>query len=124
MSPASQASPLNSPSSDTVSLNKEGGFFSSDKRILRSAVLRQVYWSSRQVNNPWKGGRAETSFMRLADASGKALVEYKDEGHSLRRLGIMGINLELTLEGLDEVATSGMAMLSEEQTGVRAARPR
>lgn len=62
--------------------------------------------------------------MRLADASGKALVEYKDEGHSLRRLGIMGINLELTLEGLDEVATSGMAMLSEEQTGVRAARPR
>ena len=111
-------------SSGIVSLNKEGGFFSNDKRTMRSAALGQVYWSSRQVNNPWKGGRLETSFMKLVDASGKALVEYKDEGHTLKRMGVIKIGVELTQEGLDEVVVSGMAMLSEEQTGVRAAGPR
>ena len=49
------------PSSGTVSLNKEGGFFSDNKRTMLSTVLGQVYWSSRLVNNPWKGGRSETS---------------------------------------------------------------
>ncbi len=62
--------------------------------------------------------------MKLADARGKALVEYKDEGHTLKRMGIIEIGVELTQEGLDEIVVSGMAMLSEEQTGVRAARPR
>ena len=108
--------------SSTVSLNKEGGFFGNDKRTMRSAVLGHVYWSSRQVNNPWKGGRSETSFMRLADARGKTLVEYKDEGHTLKEMGVMEIGAELTQEALDEVVVSGMAMLSEEQTGVRATR--
>lgn len=76
------------PSSGTISPNKEGGFFSNDKRTMRSAALGQVYWSGRQVNTPWKGGRSETSFMKLADAGGKALVEYKDEGHALKRMGV------------------------------------
>lgn len=30
--------------SGTVSMNKEGGLFSTDKRTLRSAVLGEVYW--------------------------------------------------------------------------------
>ena len=115
---------LKMPSSGVISLNKEGGFFGNDKRTMRSAILGQVYWSSRLINNPWKGGRSETSFMKLADASGKALVEFKDEGHTLKRMGIFEIGVELTQEGLDEIVVSGMAMLSEEQTGVRAARPR
>ena len=34
----------------------------------------------------------------------------------------MEIGAELTQEALDEVVVSGMAMLSEEQTGVRATR--
>ena len=80
-------------SSDAVTLNKEGGFFSNDKRAMRSAVLGHVYWSSRQVNNPWKGGRLETSFMRLADAKGRTLVEYKDEGHTLARMGVLEIRM-------------------------------
>ncbi len=62
--------------------------------------------------------------MKLADASGKVLVEYRDEGHTLKRMGAIEIGVELTQEGLDEIVVSGMAMLSEEQTGVRAARPR
>ena len=33
-------------SSDAVTLNKEGGFFSNDKRAMRSAVLGHVCWSS------------------------------------------------------------------------------
>lgn len=111
---------LTLPSAATAPLNKEGGFFSNDKRAMRSAVLGQVCWSSRQVNNPWKGGRAETSFMRLVDANGKTLVEYKDEGHTLERMGVVEVGVELTRGGLDEVVVSGMAMLSEEQTGVRA----
>ena len=113
---------LKFPSSGTVSLNKEGGFFSNDKRTMRSAILGQVYWSSRQVNNPWKAGRLETSFMKLSDMSGKTLVEYKDEGHSLKRMGVMNVYAELNEEGLDEIVISGMAMLSEEQTGMRAKR--
>lgn len=108
----------------TVSLNREGGFFSNDKRGMRSALLSRVYWSSRRVNNPWKGGRSETSFMKLADAGGKALVEYRDEGHTLKRMGVVEIYAELALEGLDEVVVNGMAMLSEEQTGVKGARLR
>lgn len=115
---------LKSPDSGTVSLNKEGGFFSNDNRTMRSAVFGQVYWSSRQVNNPWKRGRLETSFMKMTDASGNSLVEFKDEGHTLKRMGIMEIGVELTQEGMDEVVVSGMAMLSEEQTGVRASRLR
>lgn len=115
---------LKLPSSGIVSLNKEGGFFSNDKRTMRSAVLGQMHWSSRQVNNPWKAGRLETSFMKLADSSGKTLVEYKDEGHTMKRMGIMEIYAELTQEGLDEVVVSGMAMLSEQQTGVKATRSR
>lgn len=62
--------------------------------------------------------------MRLGDTSGKTLVEYKDEGHTLKRMGVMEVYAELTQEGLDEVVVSGMAMLSEEQTGVRATRLR
>lgn len=115
---------LKLPSSGTVSLNKEGGFFSNDKRAMRSAVLGQMCWSSRQVNNPWKGGRLETSFMKLVDTSGKTLAEYRDEGHLLKRMGVMEIYADLSQEGLDEVVVSGMAMLSKEQTGVGATRPR
>lgn len=111
-------------SSGIVSLNKEGGFFSNDKRTMQSTVLGQLYWSSRQANNPWKGGRLETSFMKLVDTSGKTLVEYRDGGQTLKRMGVMGIYAELTQEGLDEVVVSGMAMLSEEQTGIRATRVR
>ena len=106
-------------SSGTVSLDKEGGFFSNNKRTLPSKVLGQVYWTSRLANNPWKGGRLETSFMKLADTSGKTLVEYKDEDYTLKRLGVLEIHVELTREGLEEVVVSGMAMLSEEQTGVK-----
>lgn len=115
---------LKFPSTGTVSLNKEGGFFSNDKRTMRSSRLGQVYWSSRQVNNPWKRGRLETSFMKMVDMNGKALVEYKDEGHTLKRMGSIEIGVELTQEELDEVVVSGMAMLSEEQTGMRVSRLR
>ena len=62
--------------------------------------------------------------MKLVDTSGKTLVEYRDGGQTLKRMGVMGIYAELTQEGLDEVVVSGMAMLSEEQTGIRATRVR
>lgn len=62
--------------------------------------------------------------MKMTNMNGKALVEYKDEEHTLKRMGSMDIGVELTEEGLDEVVVSGMAMLSEEQTGVRVSRVR
>ncbi len=57
--------------------------------------------------------------MKLTGADGKTLVEYKDEGHTLKRMGALEIKVELTQEELDEVVVSGMAMLSQEQTGVK-----
>ena len=60
--------------------------------------------------------------MRLADASGRTLVEYKDEGHTWNRMGVLEIRNELTREALDEIVVSGMAMTSEEQTGVKVRR--
>ena len=60
--------------------------------------------------------------MRLVDASGRTLVEYKDEGHTLNRMGVLEIRIELTGEALEEVVVSGMAMMSEEQTGVQVRR--
>ena len=62
--------------------------------------------------------------MKMVDMNGKALVEYKDEGHTLKRMGSIEIGVELTQEELDEVVVSGMAMLSEEQTGMRVSRLR
>lgn len=62
--------------------------------------------------------------MKLVDANGRALVEYRDEGHTLKRMGVLEIGVELTQEELDEVVVSGMAMLSVEQTGVRPLRAR
>ena len=62
--------------------------------------------------------------MKLVDTSGKTLAEYRDEGHILKRMGVLEIYADLSQEGLDEVVVSGMAMLSKEQTGVRATRPR
>ena len=58
--------------------------------------------------------------MKLVNTSGMTLVEYMDEGHTLKRMGVVEIYAELTQEGLDEVVVSGTAMLSEEQTGIRA----
>ena len=113
---------LPSSSSPAITLDKEGGFFSNGKRTMETAVLGHVYWSSRQVNNPWQGGRLETSFMKLADESGRILVEYRDEGHTLERMGVWEVAVEVRQEGLDEIVVSGMAMLSEEQTGVKVRR--
>lgn len=96
-------------SSGTVSLNKEGGFFSTDKRTLRSAVLGEVYW---------KGGYAQTGFMKLVDGNGKSVVEYKDMRMEMNKMGIMEIDTELGQEGLDDVVVSAMAMLSEERTSM------
>ncbi|KAF6241789.1 hypothetical protein HO173_000501 [Letharia columbiana] len=97
--------------SGTVSMNKEGGLFSTDKRTLRSAGLGEVYW---------KGGYSETGFMKLVDGNGKSLVEYKDMRMSMKTMGILEINVELGQEGLDEVVVSGIAMLSEERTSMSA----
>ena len=61
--------------------------------------------------------------MKLADTCGKTLVEYEDEDYTLKRLGVIEARTELTQEALEEAVVSGMAMLSEDQTGVRAKRP-
>lgn len=97
--------------SGTLSLNKEGGFFSTDKRTLRSAAMGEVFW---------KGGYSMTGFLKLVDGKGKSLVEYKDQRVSGSRMGIIEILMELGQEGLDEVVVSGMAMLSEEKTSMSA----
>ena len=60
--------------------------------------------------------------MRLADAKGRSLVEYKDEGHTLDRMGVLEIGVELMREALDEVVVDGMARMSEEQMGVKIRR--
>ncbi|KAL9066465.1 MAG: hypothetical protein Q9161_007528 [Pseudevernia consocians] len=96
--------------SGTVSLNKEGGLFSSDKRTFRSAELGEVHW---------KGGYSETGFMKLVDANGKSLVEYKAQRVG-SKIGTLEIDTELGQEGLDEVVVSGIAMLSEEATSMSA----
>ena len=98
-------------SSGPVSLNKEGGFFSTDKRTFRTAALGDVYW---------KGGYAQTGFMKLVNGKDKSLVEYKDQRVTMKKTGILEIHMELGQEGLDEVAVSGMAMLSESRTSMSA----
>lgn len=93
----------------TTSLNKEGAtFFSTDKRTLRSGVLGEVYW---------KGGYA-SGFLKMVDGQNKSLVEYKDKRVSGSKMAVMEIHVELGQEGLDEVVTSGIAMLSEERTSM------
>lgn len=82
--------------------------FSTDKRTLRSAVLGEVYW---------KGGYA-SGFLKLVDGRNKSLVEYKDQRVSGSKMAVMEIHMELGEEGLDEVVTSAMAMLSEEKTSM------
>lgn len=95
-------------SSGIVSLNKEGGFFSTNKRTFRSAVLGEVYW---------KGGVSITGFMKMDDGKGETLVQYKPM-RNMGRMGTMEIGTELAQEGLDEVVVSGIAMLSEEMTSM------
>ena len=94
--------------SGEVSLNKEGGLISTDKRTLRSAALGEVYW---------QGGYSMTGFMKLVDGKGKSLVEYKAM-RVTSRMGTMEIHVELGQEGLDEVIVSGVAMLSEGMTSM------
>ena len=94
--------------SGVVSLNKEGGLISTDKRTLRSAALGEVYW---------QGGYSMTGFMKLVDGKGKSLVEYKAM-RVTSRMGTMEIHVELGQEGLDEVVVSGIAMLSEGMTSM------
>ena len=96
--------------SGTVSLDKEGGLFSTNKRTLRSAVLGEVYWNGRY---------AQVGTMKLVDGNGKSLAEYK----AMRvdgRMGTIAVNTELGQEGLDEVVVSGIAMLSEEMSSMSA----
>ena len=96
--------------SGTVSLDKEGGLFSTNKRTFRSAVLGEVYWNGRY---------AQVGTMKLVDGNGKILAEYK----AMRvdgRMGTIAVNTELGQEGLDEVVVSGIAMLSEEMSSMSA----
>ena len=67
----------------------------------------------------WKGGYA-SGFMKLVDGHDKSLVEYKDKMVSGDKMAVMEIHVELGQEALDEVVTSGVAMLSEEKTSMRA----
>jgi len=94
--------------SGTVSLNKEGGLISGDKRTFRGPMLGEVYW---------KGGYAMSGFIKLVDAKGKSMVEYKAQRVG-SRMGTLEIDMEMGQEGLDEVAVSGVAMLSEERTSM------
>lgn len=97
-------------SSGTVSLNKEGGAFSTNKRTFRSAVLGEVYW---------KGGYSLGGFIKLVNGNGMSLVEYK----AIRlgsKMGVMEIHMELGQEGLDEIVVGGLATLSEETTSMSA----
>ena len=55
---------------------------------------------------------------------GKNLVEYQDEGQSVKRMAVLEIRVELTQKGFDEAVISGMAMLPKEHTGVRTMRQR
>ena len=96
--------------SGTVSLNKEGGFFSTDKRTFRSAVLGEVYW---------KGGYSQTGFIKLVDGHMKSVVEYKPMRHG-GKIGTMEIDIEIGQDGLDEMVVSGMAMLSDSMTSMSA----
>lgn len=57
--------------------------------------------------------------MKLVDANGKSLVEYKGQRVG-SKMGILEIDTELGQEGLDEVVVSGIAMLSEEMTSMSA----
>ena len=62
------------------------------------------------------------SFMRLADGEGRILVGHRDEGHTLDRMGVLEVGVEVMWEALDEVVVSGMAMMLEEQKGAEGRR--
>ena len=99
-------------SSGTTTFNKEGGLFSSDKRILRSAELGEVHWQG-------GGSFSQSGFSKLVDANGKSLVDYKDMRVD-SKMGTMDVHVELGKEALDEVVVSGIAMLSEERASMGA----
>ncbi len=58
-----------------------------------------------------------SGFIKLVDAKGKSMVEYKAQRVG-SRMGTLEIDMEMGQEGLDEVAVSGVAMLSEERTSM------
>lgn len=59
--------------------------------------------------------------MKLVDGTGKSLVEYKDRRMTGRVTGVLELHVEIGQEGLDEVAVTAIAMLSEERTSMGAA---
>jgi len=107
---------LNFPTkSGSVSLNREGGLLSSDKRVLHSSVLGEVHFRTRVDSDPWKNGALMTSFIRCVDGEGRDLLVYRDESYHVDRMGCLEIDNPLSQEGLDEVIVSAIAILSVER---------
>lgn len=91
--------------------NKEGGFFSTDKRTLRTRHHGTLYW---------KGGYAASGFLKLIDGKGKIIADYVNKQYSGKKKGIIEImNLvDVDDDFLDEIIVSGITMLSEESTSM------
>ena len=94
--------------SSTYDFNKEGGFFSTAKRTLRTQSHGTLFW---------KGGYAASGFMKLVDEKGNIVADYVNKMYTGRNMGIIEIMNLLDVDDvlLDEIVVSGIAMLSEEK---------
>ena len=97
--------------SSLVSLNRKGGLFNSDRRILNTTALGLVEIDSQVGSNPWKDGAPETTWVRCKAADGRTLVTYVDERFDTKRMGHLDIQSGLSQEALDQLVLAAMAVL-------------
>ena len=90
------------------SFNKEGGVFSTAKRTLRTQSHGTLLW---------KGGYAASGYMKLLDEKGNIVADYQNRMYTGSKMGIIQIMSLVDVDDvlLNEIVTSGIAMLSEEK---------
>ena len=66
----------------------------------------------------WKGGYAETGFLKLVDEHGAIVCEFKNQEYTMKKMGVFEIMHEVGGEMLDDIVVSGVAMISEEKTSM------
>lgn len=91
-------------------MNKDGGFFSTDKR---------TYSSVQGTKFVWKGGFAASQYLRLEDDKGRLWVDFKNTAYTGSVMGVFNVYVEpLGEEMLDEIVVGGLAMISEQKTSM------
>lgn len=93
-----------------ISMNKQGGIFSTDKRPWESSSMGTLRW---------KGGVTATPFLRLADHNNHTIATYHSLAYTGRVTGKLDIFSDpMDQQTLDEVVVTGLAMISEQSSSM------